>query len=554
MSDLISQVESKSECLLGDEMLKKLFLKKEPFCGEPNTPFVIEAWQAHHHLLQHLILYNNVLMVMTGKDSTGKTTFANGFQASLSGQFLAHKITATENLTAKALQRYIVQLFSLNSVGLDMNDIVGGYLTQLQARKQHCVLIIDDAHLLSDEILQMLFYYISRQTDVAYLHFLLVGDSELIAYIEDQLGDKQDTVHFFELPSMTLNETTSYLSERLCAAGYTGPMPFDKETLQSIYHEAEGDFRQLLILATRSLIALNKANRVKKKPFWKRYLTTGAVSSLFIVLAFALTPLVMREKLKTQTLALPEKRILSTEALLDDSDDNLQFESELKRTASFRKVSDTQVTSTKPSLEVLSVLAKKPTTQKTKSTPSSATTVVRMSRSLKSIETGSLKSKPAIKPEVGKRLIPEPSIEKQFEAIKAARHARENKHHVVLDSVVVLPNPLDGLPAPKSTALPSPSNVKSTKKTANDEASHYVIQLLASSNLQSVRDYAKTHQLPATAKLYKTHVKDREWYTLVIGHYLTPKKAKNALNHLPKSFAKLSPWIRSTKGLGPLSD
>lgn len=579
MSDLISAAESKSDSLLGEEMLKKLFLKKEPFYGEPSTPFVIEAWQAHHHLLQHLILYNNVLMVMTGRDCTGKTTFSNGFQTCLSGQFVAHKITATENLTGKSLQRYLVQLFSLNSVGIDMNDIVGGYLSQLKARKQHCVLIIDDAHLLSDEILQLLFYYISRQSDVAYLHFLLVGDTELIAYIEDQLGEKHDSVHFFELPRMTLTESTNYLSDRLCAAGYTGPMPFDKPTLQSIYQEAEGDFRQLLILATHSLIALNKANRIRKKPFWRRYLTTGAVSSFVIILALIVTPAVMRDRVKTQTLVLPEKRILSTDVVVNVPKPEVKFESVLTKQSEQKSIAPVVTKIAAFETPIGGILAKpkakaaKPAKKRRKSPPAKQTVTKNKRASLQPTTSTKQRAANVLKKQLSSKLavdktvkqrrlsaqkaidnpIPEPSIEKQFEAIQADREERRSQHHVVLDSVVVLPNPLEGLVAEvESEEAISEISTPITKTPSTKP--HYVIQLLAASNLKSVREYAKIHSLPADAKLYKTHVKEKDWYTLVIGHYLSNQTAKKALKHLPKSLAKLSPWVRSTQGLGPLSD
>jgi type II secretory pathway predicted ATPase ExeA len=512
MSDRMGKGVEEPNELLGDAVLKKLFLTKEPFSAASDRLYNIESWTAHFQLLQHLILYNNVLMVMTSKKGNGKTTFANQFSKSLPEQFVAHTISATDDLTGKELQLRLIQLFSLNSVGLNTNDIVGGYLEQLKSRKQHAVLIIDNAHLLSDEILQMLFYYISRQSETAYLHFLLVGDTELIAYIENELGENHESVHFFDLPGMTVQETEGYLTERLKDAGFAKQLPFDKHTLLSIHKKSEGNFKQLLLLAKDTFLAFNKLNRLQQTFLWRRYVATGLVSSLVIVFSFLLAPGLMKNKLKTESITLPQRQFAPVHDLVKHETLDVVIEP-LEETV-------------KPS--VIAHGIKKIVAQKS-------------IKAVKHKKKKRLALKALIKHKIEKKVIPEPSMDTQLKAIAADRKSRERTRHVVLDSVIVLPSPLDGV-ASWAESIPI------------TETNHYVIQLLASTKVKAIQHFVKTHSLPDDLKLYKTHHKDRDWYTLVLGNFLSRSEAKKAIKTLPKTILSMSPWVRSTKKLALAHD
>lgn len=78
----------------------------------------------------------------------------------------------------------------------------------------------------------------------------------------------------------------------------------------------------------------------------------------------------------------------------------------------------------------------------------------------------------------------------------------------------------------------------------NIEAHHYSIQISASSSLDNLLLFVKQHQL-SNYQIYETVRDQKPWFILIKGNYPTRDDAKAALQALPDTLQKNSPWIKS---------
>lgn len=114
----------------------------------------------------------------------------------------------------------------------------------------------------------------------------------------------------------------------------------------------------------------------------------------------------------------------------------------------------------------------------------------------------------------------------------------------------------DQQPAPAGAAVSRPTAVGTTVKrepvdtvkqgdwlsTQNPE--YYTIQLIGSGNEGAINRYIEEQNLGGQAAYFKTTRNGQPWYTLVYGKFATKQEAKKAIQQLPPSQRKTSPWVR----------
>jgi DamX protein len=79
--------------------------------------------------------------------------------------------------------------------------------------------------------------------------------------------------------------------------------------------------------------------------------------------------------------------------------------------------------------------------------------------------------------------------------------------------------------------------------TNNLDTQHYTIQLIGSSSLPSILDFAKKNRV-ANYQIYETRRYDKIWFVLIKGNYPTKGDALEALNALPDELKTNKPWVR----------
>jgi type II secretory pathway predicted ATPase ExeA len=124
-----------------------------------------------------------------------------------------------------------------------------------QSKKQHPVLILDEAHLCSHAALQQLPLLLNFDMDSShYLTLLLVGQSLLRRTLSLQLHEalRQRIAVHYNLEGITREELDAYVAHQLKAAGISQPV-FDETARQALYQATKGILRKVNKLASAAL-------------------------------------------------------------------------------------------------------------------------------------------------------------------------------------------------------------------------------------------------------------------------------------------------------------
>ncbi len=72
----------------------------------------------------------------------------------------------------------------------------------------------------------------------------------------------------------------------------------------------------------------------------------------------------------------------------------------------------------------------------------------------------------------------------------------------------------------------------------------YGIQLSGSYHTESIKDFMLKHQLINRTKIYQTELKNKPWFIVILGEYLSFAQARQDIQQLPEELKQLKPWVR----------
>jgi type II secretory pathway predicted ATPase ExeA len=124
-----------------------------------------------------------------------------------------------------------------------------------QSKKQHPILICDEAHLLGHSALEQLPLLLNFDMDSAhYLTLLLVGQPLLRRTLSLQLHEalRQRIAVHYHLEGLSREELDDYLAHQLKAAGISQPL-FDDTATQALHQATKGILRKVNKLASTAL-------------------------------------------------------------------------------------------------------------------------------------------------------------------------------------------------------------------------------------------------------------------------------------------------------------
>jgi general secretion pathway protein A len=245
-------------------MYKAFFhLKRSPFEVSPD-PYFMYATPCHNEAFASLyygIRSHKGFMVMTGEVGTGKTLVLHYLTSQLDKLRVQYAYIFNPLLSSEEFLRYTMADLDLRVPSTGKNDILFqlyAYLTQRQKIDQTTVLIVDEAHLLSPEVLEeiRLLGNLENQRSKL-LQIALVGQPELDKRLDSpglrQL--KQRIALRSHLLPLTLEQTGEYIRWRLVRAGANGGAPiFTLEAVAEIYAHSQGYPRLINTICENALI------------------------------------------------------------------------------------------------------------------------------------------------------------------------------------------------------------------------------------------------------------------------------------------------------------
>jgi general secretion pathway protein A len=247
-------------------MYKKFFnLTRNPFDLTPD-PTCFVPTRRHNEALAALyygVRRHKGFVVVTGEVGTGKTLLLRCLLRLLKeSKEIAYAYLFNSRLTPTEFLQYILSDFGLPASGKNKSELLldlGQFLISRGAKKQTTVLIIDEAHHLSAEILEEVRLLSNLETtDDKLLQILLVGQPELDEKL-DSVGLrqlKQRVSLRAHLGALDAEETRGYIEQRLEIAGADSlPSPlFPAATIEKVYRHSRGIPRLINTICENALI------------------------------------------------------------------------------------------------------------------------------------------------------------------------------------------------------------------------------------------------------------------------------------------------------------
>jgi type II secretory pathway predicted ATPase ExeA len=238
------------------------------FFGWERTPFTKEITPAHFHRSErfeqcvarlHYMVITRSIGCVTGEIGCGKSTSIRALKDRLDANKYRFLYLSDANLKPRDFYRELLHQF-----GAAPKFLRGEAKRQFQQivwdlyENQHkvAVVVIDEAHLLSGDMLQEIRFLTNFQMDsVSPLALILVGQPELQTTLQLRVF-KPITQRMnvrFRLERLSLPETRDYIDHHLKVAGSEHPV-FTSEAMDAIYAHTQGICRAINNVCTACLL------------------------------------------------------------------------------------------------------------------------------------------------------------------------------------------------------------------------------------------------------------------------------------------------------------
>lgn len=469
-------------------MNEELSLPELAAAIQPRILFKPGSWLANIDLINHLILFNNVIINVLSEKGGGKTSFTSLLQNNLDQQIKSVFIPLSANCNHSDLIRDIAAQFNDH---FDERTDLATVVTQINELKAHVVLLIDNAQYLPESFMEEAIAAVKQQETFGFFHLCLLSD-QIIATPSNKLGSpfSDNVIHTIELGSLNEIEARTYVLQRAMTANLINK-PFTDTQFKQFYELTKGHLAKInselqpFILHCAEQKRQDPSSLVKKISFALGVVLIAGFAGFYLSQSF---DLYSTEQLETVTLPVPNKNDRAQE------NSTAALNSQI---ASWRDSSTQQlVYSSLPKKETLDDLDEE-----------------------FSVEHRALVDKVIVLPKV--QVHKNPSTEpKKIAQPKLAKQPQKTVHK---KSVIA------------RRATPKP----------------FTIQVVASHKKQVIVNLKQMHKaLGNNAKIRHFTNAQGNWYVLTVGEYESRAQAQRTIPKLPIPLRRLNPWIRSTSNIG----
>jgi general secretion pathway protein A len=239
-------------------------LKRNPFEITPDPSFLFPTTRHNEALasLYYGVTAHRGFVVLTGEVGTGKTLILRSLLGLLQRRDVAFALVFNPTLSPVEFMRYIALDFGLQVAGKAKDELIhvlNAFLLQRHQKGLTTILVVDEAHHLSSEVLEEIRLLTNLETSQQkLLQIVLAGQPELDQKLDShelrQL--KQRIALRCHLDPLNAVETREYMRRRLQIAGANGAVQiFSGPAIEAVYSHARGIPRLINTICENALLA-----------------------------------------------------------------------------------------------------------------------------------------------------------------------------------------------------------------------------------------------------------------------------------------------------------
>ena len=499
--------------------------------------------------IKHHLQFSDLILVAEGDLGSGKTTlFRQLIQSEIANSFLMPvHAEATDTLTQ------IQQKMSIHLKDQGEANYLDDNLKNLQMFDQTPVLLIDDAHVLSDTTLQEIIRYrqqlfVEKEVPLKILFLANKGMANTIEQVSD-IQHKQLSIQ--PIPELTPKQIEAYLRHKLSKAGSQQSALFDQEKIQQIYKKSNGNPS---LAMQEAIVVLEKMAKRKMRSFNIKPLGKPVILFSFLVLvvsvAIAAFFYFSPGKIEQQHIVAPlpkplPENITTAEPTVFEQDQ--QSTTELVDESTTQKLVDELANDTTPTGTAV---------EETNQIPGSiteepSTEIVPPPESEITLDNPPIvetKNSQVISTPQPTQTNPKPAKE----ALKAPTLAAEPLKKPNIETAA-LPTIKPSLPKEElaSPAIKQLAQLGIKDKTWLNQQNpkHYTLQILGARDPETLIKFVRQHGIKADTAWYATNLKGKPWYVLVHRFYTNKDVARQSIARLPKGLQEARPWVKSVASI-----
>ena len=204
-------------------------------------------------LIKHLIDDSQLLLYVIGERGSGKSALLDEILAMARDGWRVARIQANAMLDPLALLRDLTQSLNPGVRGQDRDALLAALEDLLAASTDARfvpVVLVDDAHELSEEALKLLFSLAipprggspaaSREAHRFRIVLFCEPEIDTVLKARGLAAVSPPVAHLVDLPPFTVEDTRAYLAERLSRVGLGALLPLDTGVADRIHQDARG--------------------------------------------------------------------------------------------------------------------------------------------------------------------------------------------------------------------------------------------------------------------------------------------------------------------------